>query len=437
MSIWIIEPHDPLLFRDGRPFGASPGAIARSLPFPFPSTIAGGLRSQMGLDDQGRFRFTEKEELEHLKKVGVRGPILVQLPQKAQEKARWLVPAPLDALPFEIKKGEAEEKQPTRFTIEQLVPLTPLAEVMTDLDTGEQTQQSLWLVGLPNHRSEKPSTNTPAYWYWERFLAWLENPKTDCWKTITAPALGIKGPATEERVHVAMDHQTHTGRDGFLFATSSLEFTANEKTEQQEEEQQPPSLAQARQLGLAVIVDEKKDINDEALLQPQYGLGCLGSERRLVNWSPSQENIPCCPDTIKQSIIANSACRLVLLTPAYFAQGYLPQWILNRPQAIKPQLKAMVNKRPQVVSGWDIVKKERKQSHRLAPAGTILFLELQGDEPAIEEWIDEIWLHCISDDDNGPTPDQYRLDGFGLAALGTWIDKTLPLRIDSDPKGKQ
>jgi len=37
----LIEPRDPLIVRDGRPFTNSPGARAKSLPFPLPQTLAG------------------------------------------------------------------------------------------------------------------------------------------------------------------------------------------------------------------------------------------------------------------------------------------------------------------------------------------------------------------------------------------------------------
>jgi CRISPR-associated protein Cmr3 len=57
MTVWIMEPHDPLLVRDGRPFGSNPGARARSLLFPFPSTIAGGMRTRAGLRAECRRYF--------------------------------------------------------------------------------------------------------------------------------------------------------------------------------------------------------------------------------------------------------------------------------------------------------------------------------------------------------------------------------------------
>ena len=39
---------DTLLFRDGSPFDTTPGGTARGLSIPFPSTLAGFLRTQAG-----------------------------------------------------------------------------------------------------------------------------------------------------------------------------------------------------------------------------------------------------------------------------------------------------------------------------------------------------------------------------------------------------
>ena len=79
MTLWILEPRDPLVFRDGRAFDAVPGARAVSLSFPFPSTIAGAVRTREGLDHDGRF---QAEKIPHVKRIGIRGPLLVQLHRK-------------------------------------------------------------------------------------------------------------------------------------------------------------------------------------------------------------------------------------------------------------------------------------------------------------------------------------------------------------------
>ena len=131
---------------------------------------------------------------------------------------------------------------------------------------------------------------------------------------------------------------------------------------------------------------------------------------------------------MKKQIKQDKRCRLFLLTPAYFSQGYRPTWLCQQREqlGVQPRLRAIAIQRPQVVSGWDMALRQAKPSRRLAPAGTVLFLKLKGDEDAIDKWIDQIWFSCVSDDVNGSTenPKQYRRDGFGLAVLGAWPIET-------------
>ena len=117
--------------------------------------------------------------------------------------------------------------------------------------------------------------------------------------------------------------------------------------------------------------------------------------------------------------------RLFLLTPACFQQGYYPTWLQAEAASHGVQIepRAIAIQRPQVVSGWDLVRSNPdrpgrpgspKPSRRLAPSGTVLFLSLKGNKTAIREWISSTWMQCISDEE------QDRTDGFGLAVLGTW-----------------
>src|SRR5579859_5849957 len=117
MNIWIIAPHDPLIFRDAKPFGPTPGVRATSLPFPFPSTIAGGARSQAGMNEDGIFRYANKDDkdnkeaLANLKKLQIRGPLLVELKKGTElEIESWFFPAPLDALLFKHGKDDAKQE---------------------------------------------------------------------------------------------------------------------------------------------------------------------------------------------------------------------------------------------------------------------------------------------------------------------------------------
>ncbi len=437
MSIWIIDPHEPLIFREGKPFGPTPGARARSLPFPFPSTTAGGVRTQIGLDEQGVFKQPADEQervewLQQLKGLNVQGPLLVQLTADGDiDEGKWLLPAPADALLLSPEQAgqahteaEPEEIAKAHALIQRLVPLDLRHQaVYTDFD--QKNAGNLWLVGLPfipnPPKIEKPHKSAPAYWYWEKFSQWLLDPASLNAQKIDVRELGQSKLPTELRVHVAIDASLHASKEHMLFDTSGLEFTHIEPEPETLKRPDLP-LQHAKRLALAVIVDDQR-------LQDR--IGNFGGERRLVSWRQSNslllDHLKVIKDSIKAAIIRDQdkACRLVLLTPAYFAKGYLPRWIGELHDGVQPQLKAIAVQRPQVVSGWDMEKKAPKSSRRLAPAGTVLFLHLTGDDKAISQWIDEMWMHCISDDrdtdeKSSEYEDQYRRDGFGLAILGTW-----------------
>jgi CRISPR-associated protein Cmr3 len=408
MTLWIIEPHDPLIFRDSRPFAATPGARARSLSFPFPSTTTGAARHQAGLNKgEGVFNLVNGE-LTELKRLSIRGPLLVELVEQANGSIvpNWLLPAPNDALLL-------KDKQKGECIIKRLIPLELLTDAKTDFNTG------LWLVGPQKVSKAKPHDKAPRYWKWNKFEQWLFEPEYDqnaeLQDNVDDPTqIGISGPPFEHRVHVSIDASTYAGKEGALFDTSGIEFTYKEESGQ--------PLSQVKRLGLVV------DVNQDDKFQLQNTLGSLGGERRMVSWRKSETSLPKCPYELKQAIAKHKACRLFLLTPAYFDQGYTPTWLTEKRPGIKPVLKAVAVQRPQVVSGWDMDKRERKPTRRLAPAGTVLFLKFADDTPrqVIEEWIDQIWMHCISDDE------QDRLDGFGLSILGDWSGKPVAMEPAKD-----
>ena len=133
MAIWLIEPRDPLIVRDGRPFDPTPGAQAISLPFPFPSTTTGGARSRAGLDENGIFPYSQSsKELEELKKLKVRGPLLVEfsVDENNVEQVQWLAPAPLDALLVLSRQSDGTDT----IILKRLVPLERPSGAQTDFD---------------------------------------------------------------------------------------------------------------------------------------------------------------------------------------------------------------------------------------------------------------------------------------------------------------
>lgn len=394
MTVWIIEPRDPLIVRDGRPFEPVPGARAVSLEFPFPSTTAGGVRTRDGLGADGRFH---RSEIPRVKQIAVRGPLLVELDAGTGDITRWLVPAPADALLLDIEPADT-----TRAILKRLVPLQLPPGTSTDLPDG------LAPVSMPRPDTRKPYGKTPRYWYWGFFEQWLLDPQD---REMSLADIGHSGPIPEARMHVSIKPETQTAdaERGALFHTRGLEFTHVSDTR---------SLAGARRLAVAVATDAPN---------LKEGVAPLGGERRLVMWRQSGETLPSLPEALKEKIAALGYCRLILLTPAYFKAGWKPSWLLSSREGVTPSLQAMAVNRPAVVSGWDFEQNSPKPTRRLAPAGTVLFLKLDGDSAAIEKWIDTTWMCCVSDEE------QDRRDGFGLAVLGVWDGVFQPMEVQMRP----
>lgn len=407
MTAWIIEPREPIIVRDGRPFEPQPGVIANTLPFPFPSTTAGAARNRAGSRDGV---FIARGDLETLKKIQVRGPLLAE----ADDEEKWtlLVPAPADALLLEVKDDEEKVRR------KPLVPLQPKADEFVDRPTDAKGQE-LALVGPRLYEAAKPAKDLPAFWRWEPFAQWLLRSKEEVEQkegiVLARSDLGIRPLPQDERLHVSLETGQMVAREGALFGTRGLEFTSQAK-----------KLSQTRRLALWLDVDEdgKYPIHE--------GLWSLGGERRMVKWqkgSPERSTFDELRDKVSAQIHATGCCRLILLTPAYFERGYLPNTARWEYKGVKPVLQAALVQRPQVVSGWDMAKGPKnaaKPTRRLVPAGSVFFLKLEGQLANLNDWIKHTWMSCVSDDV------QSRSDGFGLAVLGNWDRKPYETEIKED-----
>jgi CRISPR-associated protein Cmr3 len=398
MTIWLIEPRDPLIVRDARPFGPNPGARAKSLNFPFPSTIAGGVRTNAGKDSTGVFA---TGKLDEVKKIGIIGPLLFNLDAK-DDKERWLLPAPTDAL---LLNSSSDSEKARRCWLQ------PLA-----YPTGAESDlpQDLLPVGLPQPEKSKPHKDAPQFWYWAQFAHWLLSPQDD---EVSLEELGLGKLAQDRRLHVAIKPDTLTGDDGALFSTSGLEFTYV-----------PPNkddagllLSTAKRLALAVVVEQLNGLTIDA------GLASLGGERRMMRWRHERDvALPAMPAKLLDTVKEKKHCRVVLLTPAYFEQGWKPTWLCEEREGVMVELKATAVDSPQVVSGWDFEKCKPKPTRRLAPAGSVYYLKLDGEPDDIEKWVNSIWFKNVSDNEED------RLAGFGLAAVGVWDGVPATLQIEKE-----
>ncbi|GAP61724.1 hypothetical protein ARMA_0147 [Ardenticatena maritima] len=385
MKTWRVVPHDPLIFRDGKPFTATPGARATSVPFPFPSTLAGAVRTLSGALENGGI-FPKKNNDALVQKVlayPVAGPFLFDT-----RRQQVLFPAPQDALLVKLEPHDETKAQQV-----PLHPTTRFSNVLTNMPDGLQLVAPVETVKAKRH------PNAPAFWYWEKIEAWLKHPTP---ATVTLSALGIHTLPTDYRTHVSIQHQSGTAEEGALFQTAGLTFVHAPRKEKR------PDLDEAAELAL--------------LLQTDAPIGAtmwtLGGERRLAAWEEQNDTLPTCPEEVQTAIQQRRRGRLILATPAHFTGGFLPTWVCEHPSGVKLRIVGAAVGRPVHVSGWDYQKGKPKITRRLAPAGSVYFFEIvEGDEAAITQFINAVWLRPISDEE------QDRRDGFGVALLGTWNEK--------------
>lgn len=392
MTVWLIQPRDPLIFRDGRPFNTMPGARARTLAFPYPSTLAGGVRSRAGQDSNGRFDV--HQPVDRLLRYTIRGPLLVSLDDHG-DVTQWHFPAPADAFVIEAAAQSTVKRRWVR-------PVHLPYGAATDLQNGV-------LVSADPAVRGKADTAAPSFWSWETVEAWLAEPGDDP-APVSRSTLGLGKLVRESRVHVSIDPKTQTASEGLLYETTGIEFVANPSGEGR------GALSAVQQYALAVDTD--------ARLQP--GVDFLGGERRVVNWAASRRSFPDCPQGIRNAIVGRGYCRVLLATPAIFEGGYLPSWLTRAVPGLTVRVVAVANRRYGTVSGWDAKRGTQKATRRLAPAGSVYFLSLDGDPAARERFVDLMWLQAVSDEE------QDRRDGFGMALLGTWNGEIQPLEAEDE-----
>lgn len=407
MSVWLIEPRDPLIVRDGKPIGGD--ARIETLPFPFPSTTAGAARTRMA-SPAGEFSLHGDAALNQLLAIGVAGPVLAEVDGTTGEPRGFFFPAPRDALVF--AERDIDQKV-TRLIARRLAPKAmPIGGQVDSL----ADRNLLPVAAEGDEKTDKPYDEPPAYWSDEHILDWLR--KRAAPDVSFAPgALGIAQLPTETRVHVVIAQGERVGVDGGLFQTKGLRF-AQEKRNGDER----PKLGETRQFAISIRTDGGKVDGVPMALRDE--LAPIGGERRLARWRKSKRQWPECPQVIVNSVKESKTARILLVTPAVFSAGALPGWSgKSWPQGrgVDVTIQAACVGRPVVVSGWDMAARGPdgkqggpKATRRLAPAGSVYFVHLKGDEDAIEKWVRDTWLACVSDNERD------RLDGFGLAMVGVW-----------------
>ena len=390
-----IAPHDPIIARDGRPFNA--GNRMKALDWPYPSVLAGSLRTMLGKMKDGNF---DRDTIKALKSFRVYGPLPLS-------QGKIYFPAPMDLL----VKEENKKRECRAYAIR------PMSRPLNN-EEGEGCNlpsSDLRPSMLPDSVGDefKPA-KTPAFWSMDTMTNWLLNAKGECFASPPDPD-DIKGrsdflnlPQKEPRIHVMIDPCLGSSKDSMLFETIGLNLCVKGQNEE---------------IQLAAKVEAEGEFGNLAAKIDCFNT--FGGERRLAKWNAGTiQDEWNCPKNIISGLKGKSKVRMVLATPAIFSDGWKPGWINGRPKdkaldnwpkGLKLRLVSACTDRWKPISGWCLEK--GKQGHkpirRLVPAGSVYFFEIEGDEDAAT-LAESLWLRSVCD------VEQDRKDGFGLALWGIW-----------------
>ncbi len=389
MKTYLISPQAPLMFRDGRNFSAD-ASVAETLAFPRPSTLAGAIRTAWA---ESQKNFDYPQQALALLNENVQGPLLVEM-NSNENKA--LFPAPADALCLQDNQGEKQ--------ICRLKPgKTTAATEGTDLPHDE-----LMPVFLTSDNKQKPAKNAPAYWYTDQFLEWLADDDTP---PHPAKNCGVPALPVEIRTHVAIDPETQSNKTAYLFQTAGIDFSQRQQQNETDIAYKTNQYGwQAARYGL--LLRFSKDIPDT--------LRTIGGEARLGKINKTENDWPQPSEKLIAALTNAKHFRLHLITPAIFANGYLPDFIDVKTLhgtiescQLDVTLRAAAIPRWQAGTSWDMLAGQRgkgmRKVQRLVPAGAVYWFEINNGDA---KNLINLWLTSISD--------ERKNDGYGLVVPGIW-----------------
>lgn len=359
-----VDPHDPIIARDGRPFGATTGARMKTLEWLYPSVLAGSVRTLAG--KMAGLDFEDNETIRLLNRLEVHGPV-------ASRGGQLFVPPPKDFVRHPDKS--------------QYYAARP-----RDFDSGESwdlAEPGLLPALLPDDLDAdfKPA-KAPAFWSMRAATAWLT--KMDDVEFTLGDSDAIQKLEKHERTHVAIEAGTGAAEEGMLFTTEGIEFPEH------------VSMS-ARVVARDALDRHMKDWNR---------LHSIGGERRLAGFVAASPDAWSCPAEALSALSGSTRIRMQLVTPAIFSHGWRPQWIMDPQQTgVELKLISVATDRWRPISGWSYAHpRGAKPIRRMVPAGTVYFFKT--DKPP--SLLPRFWLAPVSDGD------QDRRDGFGLAIWGIW-----------------
>lgn len=373
-----LEPRDPVIVRDGRPFSSDPGAQAVSLDWPLPSTLSGALRTRIGNDNNFNWKNGGPDKA---RKISIQGPLMIcSKDTDSDNNENWSVylAAPADAVPYE-KDDQKKLMTLSPYSIPESAGCN-LPEGILPLHVGEEFKP------IPGY----------SYWSLDDIVSWMCGTKT------SLPTSFMSKLERETRTHVGVNADSGTSEEGKLFSTMSICFNDVHLTKEKVKSACVGMLAK-------IVADDNIKINAPGFIH-------FGGEKRVSRLADGNSLWPEFPKQYK-SCNYDSRLKLLMATPGIFADGWKPGWLKDGSipgiEGIKLKLVSAAINRKSPVSGWDMVTKKPKKVRYMAPAGCVYFFEVV-EGKLTPEVMKKLWLSSICDD-----PQDNR-DGFGIVIPGIW-----------------
>jgi len=384
-----LHPLDVLYLRGNRLFEGA-GAHGEALMPPWPSVVAGAIRSRMLADDG--------IDLEAFASgAGIDDPHLhAALGTPAEPGAFRISAFTLACLASRSNEGDGRVFEPTLACPADLV-------IADDKGLGDasylqpRTLAVATSAGLPMAPVLAASQMARAVkGLWLRasgWLAWLEGAPITAKHVMRSSALW----QTDPRLGIALDPGRRTAGEGQLYTAETLAFHEG--------------------VSFAAKVD-----GADGLL-PDSGLVRLGGDGRGAAVQAPSVQWPEPPDAVWSRIETERRFRLLLTTPGIFADGWrLPgvdaEGLWHGPEGVRARLVSAAVPRMGVVSGWDLALWHPKAARRVAPAGTVYWLDqLQGGTSGLRKLATQGLWACMAQNqiDAG-----CRAEGFNNVQVAAW-----------------
>lgn len=374
----FLEPLDVLFLRGNKLFG-DPGSYGDALIPPWPSAAAGAIRSRMLVDANIDLAVFARGEIPHetLGTPEQPGPFAITAFQLARRIKNGKIEA-LFQVPADMVVSEAEAES---VTVRALKPQAiahlhsssplPLLPVLAEVDRRKPVS-GYWLTEAG----------------WRSYLQGQTPAATDLLKTDQLWQL-------DHRVGVGLDADQHRAADGRLFSVQAVAMRSD--------------------IGFLAAIS--------GAVPPKAGTVRLGGDGRAAAIRPA-DWMPPEPDF--EALAQSGRCRLVLTTPGLFADGWLPTGVTQHTDGsyrlnlhgVKARLVCAAVPRAEVISGWDLAKWQPKPAQRVAPTGSVYWLdELQATPDALRKLATEgLWSESCEDAIR-------RAEGFNRCSLAAWKER--------------